>query len=153
MNAKDCSPSPLALPLRMIAFTRDESYHLFSTGLKAFPCNVSLLSTIVTRLVPGRLGAIGRDMSRLSTIETTAERVLLPHDRLPRLSLGLLVGTIACDMPPLAAVVTITRSVGFGTVAASTTTTAASTLLWGLLRAYRRGLSRCRGLGFFLGHD
>lgn len=96
---------------------------LLGTDLKALFGNVTLLAAIVATLVASRLLAIGGDVPRLATVETTAVRILLLHDGLPNLSVGLCGFAIPGDVPFVAAVVART---GSGTLSSTSSSSAAA---------------------------
>eukprot|EP00580_Thalassiosira_gravida_P007696 CAMPEP_0201646154 /NCGR_PEP_ID=MMETSP0493-20130528/33407_1 /ASSEMBLY_ACC=CAM_ASM_000838 /TAXON_ID=420259 /ORGANISM="Thalassiosira gravida, Strain GMp14c1" /LENGTH=137 /DNA_ID=CAMNT_0048121259 /DNA_START=355 /DNA_END=768 /DNA_ORIENTATION=+ len=119
---------------------------------------MTLLAAIVTTLVASWLDAIGGDMPRISTIETTTVRILLLQNGIPCLTLGLVAGAIARKVTLFTAVVARSGSIVFlaaGTLSSSSAATGSSATTTAV--SGRLGSSSvCGGLfcGFgFLGHD
>jgi hypothetical protein len=71
---------------------------LFVFWIGAIFGNVSFIATIVTRLVPGRFGTIGRNVSHAATIETSTELGSSLVNHLSIISFQAWIGTITSNV-------------------------------------------------------
>mmetsp|Transcript_901 Transcript_901/g.1898 ORF Transcript_901/g.1898 Transcript_901/m.1898 type:complete len:170 (+) Transcript_901:64-573(+) len=84
---------------------QEHSILLFISGVGTVLRDVTLLPTVVARLISCRFRALGRNVTRPSTIEAATMGILLRLYLLPRLALDTIIGTVSGDVTGLAAIV------------------------------------------------